>query len=393
MVAPSEKTEHTPLMSTIQEFKNYFLDLPPLEQAGFFLWPSLASDKLTEKEIELLKVIRPSGIIFFKRNLSSMEQASKLIAQIRSIVEDQNSPFFKPLITAIDEEGGRVSRLPVENIRGKSALEYATTNDIEGLKKQISLQCHYAKQIGINCLLAPVADILTEPNNPVMGDRCFGYDAQIVSKFSSIVHKVMQDNRLWSCAKHFPGHGNTLTDSHKEFSSSNVTLEKLKSREWLPFQKLISENVPFIMAAHVLLPYVDDKNPATLSYKILTEHLRQELGFQGLILSDDLRMNAIALHYSSIKTQDSSITEEIPVAAGIQDDSYLEKASIDALNAGCDILLSCQSIEREIIIANAIAKKIQSEDNFKEKMLEKAWKIYSELLAHDQASVQKTDCN
>ena len=374
---------------TFEKFKLYYLNLPSLQQAGFFLWPSLAGDKLTNEEIHLLKEIKPSGIIFFKRNLSSMEQAKDLIVQIRNCIENKKEPFFKPLVTSIDEEGGRVSRLPIANIRGKSALEFANNHDKDGLKQQILNQCTAAKQIGINCLLAPVADILTEPKNTVMGDRCFGYDAHTVSEYVTLVNRAILNEKLLSCAKHFPGHGNTLTDSHKEFSVSNVTLDALKNREWLPFKKLISEGIPFIMAAHVLLPQVDANNPATLSYKILTSHLKEELGFKGLILSDDLRMNAIALHYKVTKAQESSITEEIGPAAspmgsprddnGQQDDEYLKQASIDALNAGCDILLSCQSIEKEFIIAQSIAVKLRDDKNFREKMLEKAWRIYSVL--------------
>ncbi|MES2613913.1 MAG: glycoside hydrolase family 3 N-terminal domain-containing protein, partial [Bdellovibrionota bacterium] len=341
------------------------------------LWPSLASDTLSAKEIHLLEQIKPSGLIFFKRNFSSLEQAKNLVSQIRTL--------FKPLVLSIDEEGGRVSRLPVNNIRGKSALEFAQTQDKDGLKKQIQTQCHYAKQIGLNCLLAPVADILTEPKNTVMGDRCFGTDAQTVSEFASLVHHTLAQEKMLSCAKHFPGHGNTLTDSHKEFSVSDVSLNQLKNREWLPFQRLIDEKIPFIMAAHVLVPQVDAQNPATLSYEILTTQLRHQLGFTGLILSDDLRMNAIALHYNVNKKQEVSITEDINTTGSPQngtteqDDFYLKQASIDALNAGCDILLSCQSIEKEVIIAQAIADKIQQDTNFSEKMLEKAWRIYNSL--------------
>ncbi len=363
-----------------EKFKPYFLSLEPLEQAGFFLWPSLGGYELTQKEIELLKQIKPSGLIFFKRNFSSMEQAKNLISEVRKIVEDKKEDFFKPLMTSIDEEGGRVSRLPLENIRGKSALEFANSQNKLGLLEQVLKQCRAAKEIGVNCLLAPVADILTEPQNQVMGDRCFGTSETTVSEYAALVNEVILGEDLFSCAKHFPGHGNTTTDSHKEFSMSAVSLEQLKSREWLPFKKLIQEGVPFIMAAHVLLPEVDAQYPATLSHQILTKQLREELGFEGLILSDDLRMNAVALHYKVTKAQDSSITEEVSVTDSKNEkDFYLRQAAIDALNAGCDILLSCQSIEKERIIAESLSQHLQSNEHFRENMVKKAWRIYSQL--------------
>jgi beta-N-acetylhexosaminidase len=366
---------------TKENFIHYFNQLPPLQQAGFFLWPSIAHETLTNQEKELLTLIKPSGVILFKRNLKNTEQSAKLISQIKDHAIEKNSHFDKDFIVSIDEEGGRVSRLPVENIRGQPALTFADRGDQNGLIKQVQNQCLEAKKIGINCLLAPVADILTEENNPVMGDRCFGRDAKTVSQFACLVHKTIQDEKLWSCAKHFPGHGNTLTDSHKEISVSNISLEELKKREWLPFEDLIQKQIPFIMAAHVLLPQIDAVFPATLSYKILTQQLRNELGFNGLILSDDLRMNAIALHYHVNKKQDSSITEDLSLNTN-NNDAYLMKACIDSLNAGCDILLSCQSIEKEFIIADSIAKELTKNPKFKEAMLQKAWHIFSNLASH-----------
>lgn len=367
-----------------ENFKSYFYNLPNTEKAGFFLWPSLYGDELTEEEIELLKRIKPSGVIFFKRNLKTVEQSQKLVFKIKNLIEHKDSQYFKTAIFSIDEEGGRVSRLPVEGIRGRAPLQYVESGDKNALEKQIEQQCLVSKEIGINCLLAPVADILTESHNPVMGDRCYGKDEKTVSEYSCFVNQIILSHKLLSCAKHFPGHGNTLTDSHKTFAKSDVSLNQLKSREWIPFQKLIEANVPLIMAAHVLLPQVDPKFPATLSSKILTEQLKMELGFQGLILSDDLRMNAIALHYQVDKKQDSFIEEsdvqqkkfKPEMYVDSEDDFYLRQASLDALTAGCDILLSCQSIVRENIIVETLAQEMERSQEFLEQMAQKAWRIY-----------------
>ncbi|APJ03836.1 glycoside hydrolase family 3 N-terminal domain-containing protein [Silvanigrella aquatica] len=358
-----------------KKFEKYFYSLPILEQAGFFLWPSFSSGELTLEEIKLLNKIKPSGCILFKRNMQNLAQSRSLIKKIKKNCSQKKSSFSMPFITSIDEEGGRVSRLPPPFIRGKPALEFVDQNDFQGLEGQLLHQIFVAKSLGINCLLSPVADILSEPSNPVIGDRCFGRDAETVSLFSLFVNDILLKEKIYSCAKHFPGHGNTKTDSHKELSISDVSLEQLKKREWVPFQNLIHHNVPFIITAHVIIPSLDKNNPATLSKTILTKYLRNELKFQGLIISDDLRMNALAEHYKSKRNVESSITEESPVSQS-EEDSYLKKACIDALNAGCDILLSCQSISRELKIAEAIADKMRHNKIFHRQMLEKAWNIF-----------------
>jgi beta-N-acetylhexosaminidase len=255
-----------------EDFKKYFQNLSPYEQAGYFLWPSLAGPQLTNREIELFKICQPSGVILFKRNLSSMSEGKHLIENMKKNLNSNHANYEKKFIVAIDEEGGRVSRLPVDNIRGKPALYFCDQRDELGLHEQVQRQCDAARELGVNCLLAPVADILTEPNNPVMGDRCFGRNAEEVFHYANIVFETIDSQNLKSCAKHFPGHGNTLTDSHKEISVSHVTLENLRQREWVPFKRLIEKGIPFIMVAHVLVPQVDPCFPATLSSIFLQEY-------------------------------------------------------------------------------------------------------------------------
>ncbi len=367
-----------------KKFEKFFYSLPILEQAGFFLWPSLSKGEMELDEIKLLKQIKPSGCILFKRNFQNFSQSRSLISSIKKNCARKNSPFRMPFIISIDEEGGRVSRLPFPFPRGKAALEFSESNDLIGLESQILHQIFTAKGLGINCLLSPVVDILTEPTNPVIGDRCYGRDTATVTKFAGLVNKLLLNEKMYSCAKHFPGHGNTKTDSHKELSISDVSLSQLKNREWLPFQKLIYDGVPFIISAHVIVPSLDKENPATLSKIILTKHLRGDLAFKGLILSDDLRMNAIAEHYKLKRNVESSITEDNEVSTS-EEDSYLKTACIDALKAGCDILLSCQSIMREAKIAHAIAEKMQNDKIFHKQMLEKAWNIFLILTKKNKA--------
>lgn len=345
-----------------EKFEGYFASLSPYRQAGFFLWPSLKSDKIEKEEKDLLQKIKPSGMVFFKRNLSSLQQAKHLITEVSLLCDRSKDLFPTPFIASVDEEGGTVSRFPAPFPRGRPAEEFAQQQDEQGLINQVLHQCFVAKGMGINCILAPVADILTQNDNPVMKSRCFGTDAQSVIHFSKLVNQTILQEGLFSCAKHFPGHGNTTTDSHKESSTSHITRDTLIARELLPFQALVDDHVPFVMAAHIILPEISGPTPASLNPMILQDLLRKKLGFKGLILSDDLRMNAVAQYYGA----DATKTEK---------SDYLKQAAVDALMAGCDVLLSCHGMQDEVIIIESLVDKLKSDRAFVNLLQEKAWNI------------------
>ncbi|MBX9703642.1 MAG: hypothetical protein K2X39_05770, partial [Silvanigrellaceae bacterium] len=328
-----------------------------------------------------LTLYKPLGVILFKRSFQSLEQARNLIQEIRQLCSRPQGKYFIRPVIAIDEEGGRVSRLPSPFPRGESAMSFANRNDFVGLKNQVLHQIFVAKALGVNCILAPVADILTQDNNPALGDRCFGNDAQTVSQCALLVAQTLAAEGMLACAKHFPGHGNTTKDTHKEFATSLVTLETLQTREWIPFQNLIAMHIPMIMTGHLLLPHLDPTLPATLSHTILNNYLRKQLGFQGLILSDDLRMNAIADFYNVQKNVESSITEQVvSTKNGRDSDCYLPFAALDSLRAGCDIILSCLSIDKEKIIYESFIKEMKTNPDFFNYLVEKAFKINTILL-------------
>ncbi len=342
-------------------FYNYFDLLPTKRKAGFFLWPSLEGPEISDKERLLLQEYRPSGIVLFRRNLVSLEQGRRLVGELKHLLRQDEGPyFFEPLI-AIDEEGGKVARLPSPVPRGRPALSFFEQNDVQGLREQTLLQAIVAKALGINCILAPVADILTEPENPVMGDRCFGTDSASVSYFAEVVARTLLQEGVFPCAKHFPGHGNTRTDSHKEFAQSSADLPTLLVREWAPFEHLFKCGVSLCMTAHVVVPSVDPHKPATLSSIFLKDWLRKKLNFQGLILSDDLRMNAIAEYYGVKKSnQEADILDQKAMKNVQNSDDFLAKAALDAMDAGVDILLSCQSVVREKVILEALAQRLST---------------------------------
>lgn len=348
----------------------------PEEQAGLFVWPSLAGPAVSATERRLLLLYRPSGVVLFRRNLQSLGQAQALVAELRMLLPG--------VCVGIDEEGGRVARLPWPVPRGLPALQMADAQGVVRGKiaqdathvatEQATLQAFVCQGLGIDVVFAPVADILTEENNPVMGDRCYGRTPQGVSAFVRDVSRVFLSNGISPCVKHFPGHGNTTTDSHVDFAHSLASPETLQTREWVPFVEGFKAGVPFCMTAHVCVPSLDPL-PATLSARILKDELRGRLGFQGLVLSDDMRMKAMALHYGvNDSVSSAAIFEDVEGLAGRAASGYLNRASVDALKAGCDVVLSCQSIVLEEEVLAGVAAGLQNDEGFAQEMRSRlAW--------------------
>jgi len=343
-----------------QESKAHYEQANWEQRAGLFVWPSCAGPTLSDDERRLLVQYKPSGVVLFRRSLKSLAQARTLCAEISSLTKAPHQPLGA--IIAIDEEGGRVFRLPPPFPRNRPASEFAHEGAEDSLRSQILLQASVARAIGVSCMLAPVADVLTRPDNPAIGDRAFSSDPLLVSRCCRVVVDEIARAGLMSCLKHFPGHGDTETDSHKGFATTQVDLATMRQREWVPFRQLISDSgVPLIMTAHVVCSQLDSSKPATLSPLILQKFLRDELKFSGLILSDDLRMNAISEHYGVTKAVTAAAVDEGQNSDDVEDDSFLKRASVDALRAGCDILLSCQSIVREQTALEAVKEALVAE--------------------------------
>ena len=273
------------------------------------------------------------GIILFSRNITSFENWKQLTSDLRDIrLAQQRSPYF----VAIDEEGGTVSRMPVESYTLPGARSLAETEDTE--------QSFYAGQVagkilnshGCNLNFAPVLDINVTPLNPGIGIRSFGTVEKDVTDYGLNFMKGLHSAGIFSCAKHFPGKGDIVKDSHKTTAVCHASKEDIFSVHLEPFKKAVAENIPFVMTSHAVYPAVDD-NPATLSELFLKNILRDQLGFKGLVISDDLEMGAMS-----------------------------EKASIGetvyrAIMAGCDMVLICHSMEKQVEAYNYINEKIRSD--------------------------------
>ncbi len=244
---------------------------------------------ISDNEKRILERLQPTAIMLRKRNFLQntdyetwLEAYKKLIAQFSQILPEK-------LIISRDHEGRRVIRPPDPITR----FPYAAycPDSISAVAKAMAIEL---KSLAINVNFAPAADIHSNPQNPVIGDRAFGSSASVVSKAACEFARTIKANGIIPCAKHFPGHGDTKTDSHFAVPVLELSLDELRQRELLPFQALIDEGIPMIMTAHILFPKIDPENTATLSKKILHDLLRKEMGFNGVVIADALGMAAIS---------------------------------------------------------------------------------------------------
>lgn len=292
----------------------------------------LAGAKLNEEERKFLRRARPAGVIYFKRNVESPRQLAKLS---EALFKELKNPLI-----GIDQEGGRVARLgePFTAFSANKSLGryFHKTKKVELARKKAVAMARELKAIGVNLNFTPVVDIDSNPKNPIIGDRAFGETRETVGKLAGVTIKAYRKEKVVSCAKHFPGHGDTYSDSHKVLPVVRATRQTLFKRELYPFAECVKAGVPTMMTAHVVYPALDAENPATLSPKILKDILRKKMKYKGVIISDDLEMNAIAKHQS------------------------LAGAAIAALKAGVDLLLVCKSLDEAKSIYDAILAAYRS---------------------------------
>jgi beta-N-acetylhexosaminidase len=305
--------------------------MPPSlrEKIGQLFMLGFSGTSVAPELASFLSNFMPGGLILFARNLEHVDQIARLTNDLQQI-----SPA-SPLLIAIDQEGGRVSRLPagftifppcgVIGDCGSAELAYAVA----------SATAVELRAVGINMNMAPVLDVNTNLGNPIIGDRSFSADPTRVCELGLATMAGLQDHKVVACGKHFPGHGDTVADSHKELPVVTASVERLLDRELRPFQHAIENGLTAIMTAHVLYPALDERVPATLSPRILTDLLRDRLRFHGLIITDDLEMQAITDHHG------------------------IGEAAILAFQAGADLLLICQDRDRQAAAMEAVHNAVQ----------------------------------
>ena len=257
------------------------------------------------------------GLIYFRQNLRSPEQTRQLLENTREIASQVEK---LPLLLAVDEEGGSVTRIGGQSAFGEAVFPDMAQIGAEGnpqkayeVGKTIGA---YLKKYGFNMDFAPDADVLTNSDNRVVADRSFGRDPQLVWDMASQVAQGLMEEGIQPVYKHFPGHGATAGDTHEGFAYSERTIDQLRESELVPFQKAIDAGADCIMVGHISAPIVaGDDTPASLSEKLIQQLLRDEMGFEGVVVTDALNMGAIQEHYSS------------------------GDAAVKAIQAGADLLL------------------------------------------------------
>jgi len=302
---------------------NTTLDLSELEfKIGQLFMVGMPGPHLDDSTEKLIRDYHVGGIVLFSRNILDPLQLSALCKNLQEkSVLHQGTPLF----LAIDQEGGRVARLkdPFTCFPGNEAMA-KDRFPLRRAREFGKVTAREMKMVGLNMNLAPVLDVrLGRPERHLTG-RTFGEDPQIAAKLGTIIIKTLQENNIMACAKHFPGLGRADLDPHFQLPKIGLTAEELEAINLPPFKAAIEADVSAIMTSHALYPLLDPDHPATVSINILTELLRKRLSFNGLIITDDLEMGAIAAHGD--------------VAQG----------ALAALQAGSDILLICKDAKNAI---------------------------------------------
>ena len=256
-----------------------------------------AAGETTRKSMDKYPV---GGLIYFAQNLKNPEQTTKML---RGIMEFSYEMEGLPLFTCIDEEGGRVAKICRNASFGVGKIGcMRDVKDVDEAYATGETIGAYLSKLGFNLNFAPDADVLTNKDNTVIGDRSFGEDPDRVTELAAAFSDGLHSRNVLSTFKHFPGHGATLADTHKGFAYTDKTYDELLKSELKPFMAAREKGVDIVMAAHISVPKVTGNDlPCTLSKKMITEVLRDDLGYEGIIITDALDMGAITQNYDSAK--------------------------------------------------------------------------------------------
>lgn len=318
------------------------------EKIGQMIITGFNGSEYNDDMDRLINEYKVGGVILFARNI---EDSSQMIELTRALQENNNNI---PLFISIDEEGGRVSRLPDDIEKFPAAFDIGLINNDQTAYENGKEIGYTLKRLGINLDYAPVLDIYSNENNTVIGDRAFSKEESIVSTMGIATMEGIEDADIIPVVKHFPGHGDTEVDSHYGLPIVYKTLEELRNFEFIPFVKAIESGCDVIMVSHIILNEVDSSNPASLSKIVISDLLRKDLEFDKVVITDDMSMGAI----TSIMS--------------------IEEACIKSIEAGCDILLLGNAYEEIEQVINSIKLKLYNGE-ISEEQINKSVKRILEL--------------
>jgi beta-N-acetylhexosaminidase len=273
------------------------------------------------------------GVILFKRNVESPEQVAEIAADAQQLAGDL------PLWVGVDQEGGRVARLRHPLTEWPPMLALGRSGDPTLAGRFAAALAAELRAVGFSIDFAPVLDVLTNPKNPAIGDRALGDRARDVATFGVAIIKGLQEAGVAACGKHFPGHGDTSVDSHLDLPLVESAPDRLEAIDFVPFRAAIEAGVASIMTGHLLVPSLDEERPATLSKRVVTGILRGDLGFDGLVFTDDMDMKAIAGRTPP------------------------DRAAVAAIDAGCDVTLLCGTdVQAHAAALEALIHAVEQEE-------------------------------
>jgi beta-N-acetylhexosaminidase len=286
---------------------------------------------------------RRGGAILFKRNLPDIATAHELCSALA-----QAAPADLPPFLGVDQEGGRVSRLPAPFLVLPPMRALGRTHDIDLIRAAARAVATELSAIGFNLNFAPVLDVDSNPANPVIGDRAFGSDPRTVMRAGVAFMQGLQDRNVLACGKHFPGHGDTAEDSHFALPTIEHDRTRLTKIELPPFRAAAGAGIASMMTAHIVVKALDPDVPATLSRAICASLLRAEIGFEGVLFSDDLEMAAVAARYP------------------------IETSAVEAIWAGCDALLVCKDEDLQDRAHAALVREAEKNPRFRDRCVQAA---------------------
>ena len=262
------------------------------------------------------------GVILFRRNVEAPEQVAELVRELQETARDAGHE--RPLLVCVDQEGGRVARMrepwtlwPAARAVGRTGSEETAYAVGQALAAEL-------RPCGVSVDFAPCVDVDTNPRNPVIGDRSFGDDPDLVGRLGAALVRGLQDGGLVACAKHFPGHGDTSVDSHLDLPVVDHSMSRLEDVELRPFRRAIEAGVAMVMSCHVLVRELDDARPGTLSPAVVDGLLRKKLGFDGVVPTDDLDMKGVAKLWRPAQI------------------------AVMSAQAGCDLLCFCRDHDAQV---------------------------------------------
>ena len=288
---------------------------------------------------EIKALIRDFGaghVVLFGRNVDSPEQVADLVRELQTAARDAGHE--RPLLISVDQEGGRFSRLREPWTAWPPPRAVGRTGSEDVARRMGAALAVELRACGIRLNFSPVVDVDTHPDNPAIGDRSFGAQADLVGRLGAALVAGLQEGGVAACAKHFPGHGDTSVDSHLDLPVVEHPRSRLEEVELPPFRSCIEAGVALVMTAHVLVPDLDEKRPGTLSRAIVGGLLREDLGYGGVVVTDDLQMDAVARRWRPA-----------------------ERAVL-AAQAGCDLLEVCSDHDDQVEAMEGLIRAVEAEE-------------------------------